>query len=128
MTKKELKDVQDRLLKRKQELLKQIQKNLDHSHQTSENKPSDLMDAASDSYEDDFNVSLAGREAEELAELNEALEKIKDGTYGKCSRCGQDIKPARLKALPRATLCLKCKEEDERGESEFGGTLVPKWE
>lgn len=128
MNKKELKAIQAQLLKRKGDLLKAIQKNLDQSHQTAENKPSDLMDAASDAYEDEFNVSLAGREAEELTEINEALEKVKDGSYGKCSRCGEDIKPARLKALPRATLCLKCKEEDEQEKGSFGGHIVPKWE
>ncbi len=44
-----------------------------------------------------------------LSEIEHALEKYGAGTYGSCDSCGQPIEPARLEALPRASLCLKCK-------------------
>jgi RNA polymerase-binding protein DksA len=44
-----------------------------------------------------------------LAEIEHALHKIDEGSYGLCDNCGQSIEPARLEALPQATLCLKCK-------------------
>jgi DnaK suppressor protein len=129
MSKKELKKIEEKLLKRKRELLEAIQANLDKSGQSADERPSDLMDIASGSYENEFNVNLAGREAEELAELNEALDKIRDGSYGKCAVCEKPIKAARLRALPFATRCIKCKEAEER-ERGVGpdGMPTPRWE
>lgn len=45
----------------------------------------------------------------QLREVEHALQKMRDGTYGVCDRCGKPIDPARLEALPQATLCLDCK-------------------
>lgn len=44
-----------------------------------------------------------------LAEVEHALRKLENGTYGRCDQCGQQIPPERLEALPHATLCMKCK-------------------
>jgi DnaK suppressor protein len=49
-----------------------------------------------------------------LSEIEEALERLNDGSYGKCENCGNDIAPARLGAKPYATLCIHCQEELER--------------
>ena len=64
MDKKDLKKVKEKLLERKRELLRSIQVNLDSSNQSSNNRSSDPIDLASDSFEDDLSMSLAGREAE----------------------------------------------------------------
>ncbi|MCS6861859.1 MAG: TraR/DksA C4-type zinc finger protein [Abditibacteriales bacterium] len=45
-----------------------------------------------------------------LNDINRALERLREGTYGICEMCGQPIKPARLEALPWTTLCLNCRE------------------
>jgi RNA polymerase-binding transcription factor DksA len=45
---------------------------------------------------------------EEAREIRAALQRIADGTYGTCASCGAEIAPARLKALPTATLCINC--------------------
>ena len=49
-----------------------------------------------------------------LAEIEHALHKFEEGTYGSCDVCGQPIDPARLEALPQANLCLKCKAEQTK--------------
>ena len=49
-----------------------------------------------------------------LEQIDEALERLENGDYGKCEACSGDIPEARLEAIPYATLCIKCKEETER--------------
>ena len=52
--------------------------------------------------------ALAGSLKESLEEVEHALAKLDDGTYGVCEGCGQDISPARLEAKPAARLCINC--------------------
>jgi RNA polymerase-binding protein DksA len=73
-----------------------------------------LADAASDSYERDFNLSLASREQETLNYIDTALNKIDGGTFGACEQCSSPITEARLEAVPYATLCLECKKAQEK--------------
>lgn len=64
---------------------------------------------ATESFELEKRVALEKRIREQLAEVEHALQKFEDGTYGSCDNCGQPIDPARLEALPQASLCLNCK-------------------
>jgi len=52
--------------------------------------------------------ALAGELKEALADVEAALQRVEDGTFGQCSRCGQPIAEARLEAMPAAPLCIKC--------------------
>jgi DnaK suppressor protein len=52
--------------------------------------------------------ALAGELKDALAEVEAALERVAQGTYGRCVRCGQQISPARLEAMPAAELCITC--------------------
>jgi DnaK suppressor protein len=72
-------------------------------------------DISNESDEREKVASLITRESEVLKELDAALERVTDATYGKCEMCSDDIPPARLKALPFATLCVKCQAEAEKG-------------
>jgi DnaK suppressor protein len=72
-------------------------------------------DISTESDEREKVASLITRETQNLKELDAALERIRDASYGKCDICGGDIPPARLKALPFATLCVKCQTEAEKG-------------
>ena len=54
-------------------------------------------------------VALQSRIRDTLVQVERALQKIDDGTYGLCDNCGQPINPARLEALPQANLCVDCK-------------------
>jgi RNA polymerase-binding protein DksA len=64
---------------------------------------------ATESFELEKRLTLEKRIREQLAEVERALQKFEDGTYGLCDSCGQVIDPARLEALPQASLCLNCK-------------------
>ena len=61
----------------------------------------------------DTEAAKARLEAQ-LAELEQRQERIADGTYGECVRCGEDIAPARLEARPEAALCIDCARSNER--------------
>jgi len=64
---------------------------------------------ATESFELEKRLALEKRTKDQLAEIEHALNKFDQGTYGLCDQCGQPIDPDRLEALPQATLCLSCK-------------------
>ena len=64
---------------------------------------------ATESFELERRLTLEKRIIDQLAEVERALQKFEDGTYGLCDNCGQPINPARLEALPQASLCMRCK-------------------
>lgn len=65
-------------------------------------------------YEREKNLALLQHLERELSAVEYALSLAEQGVYGICENCGEKIDPARLKAIPQATLCLKCKTEMER--------------
>jgi len=65
-------------------------------------------------YEREKNLALLQHLERELGAVEFALSLAEKGVYGICENCGERIDPARLKAIPQATLCLKCKTEIER--------------
>ena len=72
-----------------------------------------LADRASDTFAQDMMVGILQDSEAELADVDNALEKIDRGIYGTCENCRADISRARLKALPFARLCIDCKREEE---------------
>ena len=96
-----------------------ILKNFDDEIATTEEylKPvvvGDVADLAQGSSENELTFRLAEVESRELGKIDKALEKINAGTYGVCEKCGEPISQVRLKALPFASKCIRCQEEDER--------------
>jgi DnaK suppressor protein len=74
----------------------------------------DQADVGSTTFERDHEMSLANNARVMLAQTEHALARIDDATYGVCESCGQPIGKMRLMAFPRATLCLSCKQREER--------------
>ncbi len=77
--------------------------------------PLHMADAGSDNFEQDFALDLMDSERKLLAEINEALDRIEEGTYGVCQGKGKAIPKARLNAIPWARYCLQCAEMKEKG-------------
>jgi DnaK suppressor protein len=73
--------------------------------------------------EDEISSQLAEVESRELARTELALERMRDGQYGVCEACGNNIPLARLMALPYATLCIKCQREFECQEFASAGKV-----
>jgi RNA polymerase-binding protein DksA len=74
----------------------------------------DQADTGSKTFEREHEMALAASHREILGQTERALSRIEDGTYGICENCGNPIGKARLLAFPRATLCMTCKEREER--------------
>ena len=74
----------------------------------------DQADAGSKTFEREHEMSLANNAREMLLQVQHAIERLDNGTYGACESCGRPIGKYRLQAFPRATLCLACKRAEER--------------
>jgi YteA family regulatory protein len=73
-----------------------------------------LADIATETYDRELDYTLEENSEHVLAEIDAALLRIEEGTYGICSNCGKQIPTERLEALPWATLCIDCQRERER--------------
>lgn len=76
----------------------------------------DETDAAASEYSQSLLLQLRDREKFLLGKVESALERLADGSFGTCDRCGQEIPPRRLEVRPVTTLCLDCKDEEEMEE------------
>jgi DnaK suppressor protein len=74
----------------------------------------DQADVGSTTLERDHELQLANNARNMLNQIERALSRLEDGTYGVCESCGKAIGKGRLQAFPRATLCVSCKEREER--------------
>jgi DnaK suppressor protein len=74
----------------------------------------DPADAGAKTFEREHELALTHNARELLAQNERALARIAAGTYGVCESCGEPIGKARLQAFPRATLCVACKQREER--------------
>jgi DnaK suppressor protein len=74
----------------------------------------DQADIGAKAYEREHELALTYNARELLAQTERAIARIEAGTYGSCESCGEPIGKARLQAFPRATLCVKCKQREER--------------
>jgi RNA polymerase-binding protein DksA len=76
--------------------------------------PSDSAEHGSAIYEQSIALTLLGNEAETISNIDAAIDRIDKGIYGICESCELPIPKARLKALPFARLCIRCREAEER--------------
>src|SRR5919109_2653783 len=106
----------------KKQLLREIQDRVKEETEGSKDEGRDTYDLASDERDREINFILNDREREKLLAIDEALQRIKDKTYGICESCEGEIQLGRLKVLPFTRLCVKCQEENER-ESKRQKTL-----
>lgn len=117
-TNKELADVRTELLSEKARLLEEIataEEGLaDLIRDSGDGAGDDQADAGSKTFEREHEMSLANNARDMLDQVEHALARIDDGTYGVCETCGKPIGKFRLQAFPRATLCRSCKEAEER--------------
>ena len=121
-TKTELKDIRKKLVEIKAEILQDyINLEGETLNKSSKDASGDLSgysfhmaDMATDLYDREFTMKLAEGEREKLYELDDAILRIDEGTYGQCDDCEGVIPKQRLKVMPEARLCIKCQEEEEK--------------
>jgi len=122
LSKKELKDFKKIILKKKEEVLEDFKHITDDTLKKSQKEASGdisgytyhMADVATDNYDREFSLGLASNERKALYELDDALKRIEDETFGLCDDCKGTISKIRLKAVPSARLCIKCQEKREK--------------
>ena len=117
-TKKELDEVRGELMADRERLRSELNMAEHELHDlmrdAGDGAGNDQADVGSTTFERDHEMSLANNAREMLAQTERALLRIDAGTYGVCESCGEPIGKMRLMAFPRATLCLSCKQREER--------------
>jgi len=102
--------VREKLIEQKQEILQKMGKR----KEVNVSQGGDFMDVATDNLEHELNYIFEERDRDKLLNINTALNSMKEGDYGECDECGDDIDVERLFALPFTRLCLDCKSKQER--------------
>lgn len=120
LSKKELKKFQEMLVEKRKVVVERAKQMLSEGMVLDANDLPDEMDLASSEYIQSFEFRLRGREKSLLSKLDLALKKIDDGTFGICEVCDEPIGKKRLEARPETSLCIKCKEDQEREERTMG--------
>lgn len=109
------------LLKRRDALRKALAGDLSLLKELREQTSGDVVDFALDSAQDEISSQLAEVESRELAQIEGALEMMREGKYGVCEGCDKPIPLARLQALPYAATCIECQREAEKNGVPTGG-------
>ena len=86
--------------------------NKDHNKTTS--MPNHMAELGSGNFDQELTLSLLGSENDALDQIEAAIERIEDGSYGQCEECGGKIPKLRLEAIPYAALCVRCASQQEK--------------
>ena len=127
----DMKTIKEMLLKKREDLVQEIARRSKASTESAAQDIGDILDSVSEERTRELDLILTDREKRKLAQIDDALDRIEENTYGLCEECGIKIPKARLKVLPFATYCVECQEKNEREEkytreeSEEGIRKVP---
>ena len=115
MKKKFIDEMKEYLLKEREDILTSLQRNDKEYEETLANSiPKDSADLASYSTDRDMMEFIGDSNLKKLQKIDSALERIREGKYGKCITCNQQIPEDRLKALPYALKCIDCQTKSEK--------------
>lgn len=122
LTKREMDEFRKMLIEERGRLMEELEAMEEHTPEVEEQvgmdvgggHDEDLADVASSTFEREKGLALESSVQAMLTQVEEALDRIEEGTYGICQRCGDPIDTARLRVLPYATLCIRCKELEEK--------------
>ncbi len=113
LRKNELLEIKEILAEMKHEILKNLEERIKSNDISDQREIGDIFDDADLEQSREFNLLLSTREQQKLEQIESALSRMENGEYGYCEDCGENIPVGRLKAMPFAILCVKCKSERE---------------
>ncbi len=118
-TPEELTAIKQNLIAMRKALLKEIDISIKEGSSKDTTEPSgDIYDISSNERDRELSYMLGDRERNKLREIDNAISKIDDGTYGICDECGETISKKRLSVIPYSNLCIACKSKIEKEEKE----------
>lgn len=115
MDKRRVRAFRDKLLDRRVGLVGQVQEAELYSRERDSEATQDPADMAANAYTKELLVSMSDNDRKLLNLVDEALERIEEGEYGKCAHCGNPLPEKRLDAVPWARLCISCQDLQEKG-------------
>ena len=115
MEKKKSELYRKKLLEKQEELMRLVSKSDLDGRQADEEGTQDIADKAANSYTKEFLFHQSNDHRQTLALVNEALNRIKEGTYGFCIECREEVQTKRLEAVPWARHCLECQAKQDQG-------------
>jgi DnaK suppressor protein len=112
-------EMKEILLKMKEEALNEITRAIKSGANSVSGEPSgDIYDQASSERDRELGMLLGDREREKLVSIDEAILRLEEGEYGICEECEEEIPIGRLKVLPFARHCVKCKSDIEKQQAQ----------
>jgi DnaK suppressor protein len=115
MDKRRVKSYRDRLLDRREGLVGQVMEAELYSRERDSEATQDPADMAANAYTKELLFSMSANDRHLLELIDEALERIEGGEYGRCVHCDEPVQEKRLEAVPWARHCLRCQDLQERG-------------
>ena len=106
--------IKEMLLELRKDTLKKIAENMKMEIDHLQEAMADIYDLADDERGRQFSILLSDLDREKIDQIDDALERLEEGTYGICEECGQKISVARLKVRPFAKYCVPCKSKIEK--------------
>jgi DnaK suppressor protein len=122
MEKKRLEQFKKRLEMRQQELRRLVSRNVQDGRAADEQAAQDIADKAANSYTKEFLFHQSNNDRQLLQLVEEALSRIREGSYGECVNCGNELNAKRLEAVPWTRYCIACQEKVEQGLLEESST------
>lgn len=104
-----------RLQEQRQEIVNMYNQDVRAGQESTDEPTEDIVDRANNSYNRELMFSISDTERLMLLQVEDALNRIEAGTYGRCTNCGNAINPLRLDAVPWARFCIDCQELAEKG-------------
>lgn len=120
MNQKDLKRFKKMLEEKKKRALISARKTLAEEATLDTDDLPDEIDLASSEYQQGMTLRLRDREKYFIEKIDRAIEKIENGNFGNCEECGEEISLKRLEVRPETTMCIRCKEEQEKEEKSYG--------
>jgi DnaK suppressor protein len=118
MDKRKLENFKKRLEERQHMLRRNVSRTEMDGRQSDEDAAQDIADRAASSYNKEFLFHQSNSERQLLQMVEGALDRIREGNFGQCISCGQEINPKRLEAVPWTRYCIQCQEKMEQGRLE----------
>src|ERR1700693_6083472 len=112
--KKFLADLREHLLEMKTKLIDEIESELKVEREGNKDEGMDTYDLASEERDREINFILSDRERVKIKQIDDALARMAEGSYGVCESCGLEIGQERLEAMPFTRLCRDCQQDQER--------------
>jgi DnaK suppressor protein len=118
MDKKKLDTFKKRLEERQQALRRAVSRTEEDGRTADQDTAQDIADRAASSYTKEFLFSQSNNDRQLLQMVEVALQRIREGTFGECLACGNEINAKRLEAVPWTRHCIECQEKVEQGQLE----------